>query len=384
MPEASKRGKRTGATRSPPPEREPSEGDVRVAVLTPIPQLLRETNCDPDRVLASVGLDRSIFDDPEQRISFAKAGALFQACAIASGIPHFGLLVGTRLDLSMLGILGQLLRSSDTLRSALQQLVRHLHTTDRGAVAYSVDLHRDGLALGYVVYRGDTPGVEQIYDVAIAFAAGIVRALCGPAWKPTLVSFSHGTPADVLPYTRYFQAPLRFDAPHSELIVGSRWLDQPLLEANALQRVAAERIALAAEHGDDGRLVERVRQVVQRLVMTGNVSSKRVSALLDINERVLRRRLEAKGTSVHELIATAQFDGACQLLRATHLTLAEIASALGYSDPTAFSRAFRRWAQTTPSAWRIQARKAAAGGVVMQDAPSPGNRQRRPARRPSG
>jgi len=384
MPEASKRGKRTHGAQSPARAIESEAGDVRVAVLTPIPQLLREMDCDPARVLASVGLDLAIFDDPERRVSFVTGGALLQACAAASGIPHFGLLVGERFDLSMLGILGQLLRSSDNLRTALQQLVRHLHLNDRGAVGYMVDLNRDGLALGYAVYRSDTPGIEQVYDLSIAIAAGIVRSLCGPDWRPTLVSFSHHAPSNLAPYTRHFRSPLCFDAAHSEVIVGTRWLDQPLPDTDTHRRVAAERVALLAEHGDDGRLVDRTRQVVQRLLMTGDVSSKRISALLNINERVLRRRLEAKGTSVHELIANAQFEGACQLLRSTRLTLAEIAAALGYSDATAFSRAFRRWAQTTPSAWRAQSHDTTTGSVAIQEKALSGTRQRRPSKRRPG
>lgn len=93
MPEASKRGKRAHGAQSPARGIESEATDVRVAALTPIPQLLREMDCDPARVLASVGLDLSLFDDPEHRVSFVKAGALLQACAAASDIPHFGLLV---------------------------------------------------------------------------------------------------------------------------------------------------------------------------------------------------------------------------------------------------------------------------------------------------
>ena len=384
MPEASKREMRARGAKSPVRAIESEAADVRVAVLTPIPQLLREMECDPVRVLASVGLDLPSFDDPDRRLSFVKAGTLLQACATASGTPHFGLLVGERFDLSMLGVLGQLLRSTDNLRTALQQLVRHLHLNDRGAVGYMVDLNRDGLALGYAVYRSDTPGIEQVYNLSIAIAVGIVRSLCGPNWRPTLVSFSHHAPSNLVPYKRHFRSPLRFDAAHSEVIIGSRWLDQPLLEANALRRVAAERVVLTAEQGDDGRLVDRVRQVVHRLLMTGDVSSKRISALLNINERVLRRRLEAKGISIRELIANAQFEGACQLLRSTHLALAEIATALGYSDATAFSRAFRRLAQTTPSAWRAQSHDRTTRSVAIQEKALSGTRQPRPSKRPSG
>ena len=338
-------------------------------MLAPIPSLLREFNCDPDRVMATVGFNPAIFDDLESRVSFAQGGALLEACAAATGVRHFGLLVGTRFDLSMLGVLAQLLRSCDSVRAALQQLVRHLHLNDRGAVGFMVDLNRERFALGYAIYRSDTPGIDQIYDMSMANAVGIMRSLCGPAWKPALVSFAHGAPLDVAPYNRYFRAPLQFDAAHSEVIVASRWLDQPLAEGDPALRVAAERIALMEERGADGRLVDRARQAVQRLVMSADASSPRVAELLGLNERVLRRRLRAEGTSIHQLVGSARLEGACQLLRSTHLTLAEIAAALGYSDATAFSRAFRGWTQTTPSAWRsqVQAARTHTVGITTPD-----------------
>ena len=379
MPEASRRGIRNRTARPAVANTAVPEGDARIATLTPIPALLREFNCDPARVLASVGFELSVFDNPENRVSFARAGALLEACVAATGVPHFGLLAGSRFDLSMLGVLAQLMRSSDSVRTALQQLVRHLHLNDRGAVGFMVDLNRERFALGYAIYRSDTPGIDQIYDLAMANGVQIMRSLCGPAWKPTLVSFAHGTPPDVAPYNRYFRAPLQFDAAHSEMIVASRWLDQPLAEADPAVRMAAERVALADERGADGRFVERARQAVQGLVMSGGASSPRVAELLGINERVLRRHLHAEGTSIHQLVGSARFEGACQLLRSTHLTLAEIAAALGYSDATAFSRAFRGWTHITPSAWRsqVQAARTRTAGVTAPDIASPARQSRR-------
>ncbi len=362
------------------------EGDARIAMLMPIPALLRELDCDPARVLASVGFELSIFDNPEHRVSFARAGTLFDACVAATGVPHFGLLVGSRFSLSMLGILGQLMRSSDSVRAALQQLVRHLHLNDRGAVGFMVELNRERFALGYAIYRSDTPAIDQIYDLAMANGVGIMRSLCGPAWKPTLVSFAHGAPQNLAPYSRYFRAPLQFDAPHSEVIGASRWLDQPLAEADRTLRVAAERVALADERGDDGRFGDRAREAVQRLVMSGDASSPRVAELLGINERVLRRHLKTEGTSIHQLVGSARLEGACQLLRSTQLTLAEIAATLGYSDATAFSRAFRTWMQTTPSAWRsrVQAAHTRTTGGASGGESSPIPPRRRSAKSSSG
>jgi AraC-like DNA-binding protein len=340
------------------------EGDFRIATLMPVPGLLRELNCDPGTILAKVGLDPALFEKPDHRVPFATGGALLEECAAASGVPHFGLLAGARFELSMLGVLGELMCNSDSVRAALLQFVRHLHLNDRGAVTFLLNLDHEEISIGYGVYRHDTPGISKIYDMALAIGMRIMRTLCGPAWKPVRVSFARGIPEDAAPYRRYFHAPVHFDSPHSELVFSARWLDRPLASPDQSHLVAAERIALEEEQGGDGKLVERVRRAIQGLVITGEASSQRISARLGIHERVLRRRLLAQGSSIHQLIGAARFEWARQLLGDTHLTLAEIASALGYSDATAFSRAFRNWADMTPGAWRSRAEAAAARAVV--------------------
>jgi AraC-like DNA-binding protein len=359
VPEGKLKVRRHAGTKSMTPCVVP-KSDIRVAILTPIPGLLRELKCDPRLVLASVGLDLAIFDRPDTRISFAAGGALLEACAAATGVAHFGLLVGARFNLAMLGILEHLLRNSESVRAALLQFVRHLHLNDRGAVTFLLNLGEKETSFGYGIYRYDTPGIGQIYDTALAIGYQILRSLCGPSVKLTRVMFAHGVPQDVTPYRRYFGAPVHFDSAHSELILSARWLEGPLAGADVSRRMAAERIALAAEQGDDGRLLERVQRAVHGLVMAGEGSSQRIAELLGVHERVLRRRLQAMGTNIHQMIGAARYEGACQLLRETQLPLPEIASALGYSDATAFSRAFRKWAHTTPSEWRSRVEVAPA------------------------
>jgi len=354
--------------------------EVRIGPLMPIPSLLREMRRDPEQIFATVGLDLALFDNPDRRIPFATAGALLEQCVAATGVPHFGLLVGARFELPMLGILEHLMRNCESLRVALLNLVRHLHLQDNGAVPFLIDLGHERTALGYVLYRHDIPGIAHIYDIAIAVGSGILRSLCGTSWRPERVTLAHTAPRDSSPYRRFFNAPVHFDAAHSEIIFLTRWLDSPIAGADLSRHVAAQRLALTIERGSDGRLIERVQRAVQGLVMAGDATAERVSALLGIHERVLRRRLHGEGTSIQQIIGNARFQVAQQLLKETQLPLAEIAASLQYSDATAFSRAFRAWSNMTPSAWRsavASSRKADTAGTRTRGARSrAGSRQR--------
>ncbi len=87
-------------------------GIVRLATLLPIPTLLREKGVDPTELVASVGLEESVFDDGENQMPFRTAGLLLQRCAEATTCPHFGLLVGQQSDVETLGRVGALMRQS--------------------------------------------------------------------------------------------------------------------------------------------------------------------------------------------------------------------------------------------------------------------------------
>ncbi|MEO8741531.1 MAG: AraC family transcriptional regulator [Casimicrobiaceae bacterium] len=327
------------------------DADVRVGPLAAIPELLREAGLNPAPVFARAGVDLDQFADPDHRIPFGVAGKLLAECASATGNLNFGLATGARFDFAKLGVLAHLMLDAPTVSEALLNLVRHLHLQDRGAVPFLLDLGRDQMALGYVVYRHDTPGIDLAYDVAIAIGCSMLRGLCGPQWKPLRVTFSHGARRDATEFHHYFRARVQFNAAHSEIVFAKHWMDRPIAGADLKRHFEAERIALRKEREND-RVTERARRAVQGLVMTGDAKAQRVAAMLGMSARVMRRRLLAEGARLNDLINSARFEVARQLLRDTQLPLSEVAGALHYSDATAFSRAFRSWAKMSPSQFR--------------------------------
>ncbi|MEO8344977.1 MAG: AraC family transcriptional regulator [Betaproteobacteria bacterium] len=327
------------------------DADVRVGPLAAIPELLQEAGLNPAPIFKRARVDLVKFADPDHRIPFGVAGKLLAECASATSNPNFGLATGARFEFAKLGVLAHLMLDAPTVSEALLNLVRHLHLQDRGAVPFLLDLGRDQVALGYVVYRHDTPGIDLAYDVAIAVGCSMLRGLCGPKWKPLRVTFSHGARRDTTEFRRYFRARVHFNAAHSEIVFAKHWMDRPIAGADLKRHLEAERIALRREREND-RVTERARRAVQGLVMTGEAKAERVAAMLGMSARVLRRRLLAEGASLNNLINSARFEVARQLLRGTQLPLSEIAVALHHSDATAFSRAFRGWAAMSPSQFR--------------------------------
>jgi len=280
---------------------------------------------------------------------------LLDACAHATGCAHFGLLAGQRLDESALGAVGTLVRHGETVGAALHDLVLYLHLHDRGAVPVMLNLGPTRTAIGYAIYRRDTPGRAQIVDGAIAVVFQILRRLCGPQWRPSEVMFAHSAPADAAPFSRLFGSPLRFDAELSAVVFPSNWLAKPIAGADAAVRAAMEAALRQAARRDAGPLAEQVRRALHSAAFTqGQSTAPQIARLLGLHERQLRRLLRQEGASFRQLAAEASLAVAQQLLGDTRLPLPEIAAALHYSDVTALSRAFKRWTGQRPAAWRAR------------------------------
>jgi AraC-like DNA-binding protein len=107
---------------------------------------------------------------------------------------------------------------------------------------------------------------------------------------------------------------------------------------------------LLADHADD--VVGRIRRLLRATVTTRRSSIDDAATTLRISTRTLKRRLAAAGTTFQQLRDEVQFELACQLLRDTTIPTGQIASIVGYSESSAFNRAFRRWAGVPPAEWR--------------------------------
>jgi AraC-like DNA-binding protein len=343
---------RDQSTDSSPSQTHPvSEGWLRVGPLVEVPQVLRELGVDPAELMASLGLDPGRFDDPENTVAFATMGRLLKQCAAWTQCPHFGLLIGQRMGPACLGLVGQLLQHLPDVGSALRGLVLNLHLHDQGGVPW-LSVEQGMATLCYAIYQRGVEGTNQIYDGAIAITFNILRALCGPAWLPTEVLFSHRRPSDVGPYRRFFQAPLRFDVEQTALAFPAIWLDHPLPGVDSNRRHRIEQQIAALETLDRGDLTGRLRRVLRVLLVTHRTSLAEVAQLFSIHRRTLNRRLEERGLTFQSLVDEVRYEIARQLLENTRMSICQIAATLDYSDASAFTRAFRRWSGTTPAAWR--------------------------------
>lgn len=333
-------------------ERQPvADGVLRVDIIMHVPALLRGLGIDPQALLAELGLAPGTFADPTNTISFASLGRLTALVVRRTGCAHFGLLIGQGAGLGSIGLVGRFAQSAPDVGTALRSLMSHFHLRDRGAVL-SLSASGGSATLGYDIYQSGIEATDQICDGAIAIAMNAMRTLCGRGWRPSEVRFSHAIPADPHPFRSFFGAPLRFDCERTALVFPARWLDHRPNAADPAVYESLERQIAALESSATEDLVAELRRILRSLVVGGEGSVEEVARRLALHRRTLNRRLQRLGTSVHQIVEETRREAACHMLEHTRMPMIEIASALGYADASAFTRAFRRWTGRTPSSWR--------------------------------
>ncbi|MFK7984835.1 MAG: helix-turn-helix domain-containing protein [Sandaracinaceae bacterium] len=267
--------------------------------------------------------------------------------------------IGLGLQVTVLGILGLSLMYASSLRECLRVITSYAEMS-WGHSRIRVT-RKGGEVLASFVMEGALPGDSaqrqaalRAYCVTLDLTATLkmMADLFGPAHRAIRVELPYAAPHDHRRVTARFPCPVRYGAPEARLVIDAAIGSATPLLANPFVFRAFEKqtAQLARRLRSDVPLPEQVR----RLLWSSSTPLDReaVAAMLAMSTRTLARKLAADGSGFGELQREVRCARACEYLESRGLRIAEIADRLGFSDPAAFSRAFRQWTGTTPSAWR--------------------------------
>jgi AraC-like DNA-binding protein len=326
---------------------------VRLGATVGLVPALQSLGMDPDRLLTEAGADISLFDNPDNRVSYTARNHWVAHCVERTGCHHLGLLVGQHNTLQSLGLIGLLAKYSPDVESALRSLVRYFGLHAQGAVP-TLTVEGRSACFGYLTYVPGAEANDQIEDAALASAFNFLQALCGADWNATEVQFAHRKPDDVRPFREFFHAPLRFNCEQNAVVFHSSWLQHHLPEDDPdLRRLLKQHVESLELHVGDN-FPEQVRSILRTALLTEHASADEIATLFSMHSRTLHRRLAASGTGFRELVEESRFVIASQMLAETDKDINQVALVLNYADASAFTRAFRRWSGTTPTQWRAR------------------------------
>jgi len=325
---------------------------VRAAVLTNYLEVASHLGLDVNSELRAVGLSRSSLQDPDQPIPIMPALMLLENGATASQCMTFGLRMAESRQFSDLGAISLLLTHQPDLRSALQVMVQHRNLLNPALAIYVEDTAESVVIHEEVV--ADSPvSCRQANELAVAVMARLCATLLGPAWRPTSVNFSHGTPGgDLSIYKRIFGCKVVFDARFNGLVCPSAALDAPNPNADPAMARYAQRFVDSLQKDAVDSLVYEVRKAIYLLLPMGRATIEQIALALGMNVRTLQRRLEENDANFSDLINEVRRDLVQRYMQNPTYTLARIGELLGYSLPSSFSRWFSGQFGASPVAWR--------------------------------
>ena len=323
----------------------------RVGTCKELPAVLRSLGFEPDTVLAVAGLDPSLLDDGDNALPAGVVRRMLDACVEQTGCRHVGLLMGARARTSCFGVVGLLMQHLSTVSDALSCLIERGHLYHPDVIA-TLEV-RDGIVmLCFGASPADGKGSIQIVDAALASGYRVMQALCGSGWAPSEVLIAQPSRNDEAAYHRVFQVPVRFDEEVTALVFEARWLAHPVEGADPGFRHILELQVAELERMHEDALSSRLRRSLRTLLLRRGCSAGRTAQLFAMHQRTMSRRLKAEGHSFQHLVDEVRYDIARHLLANASMPLAEVAVALGYSEASAFTRAFKRWSGLNPKAWR--------------------------------
>lgn len=298
---------------------------------------------------ADVGADT--LEDPDARVALHRYAALMRTAIALTGDPALALRYGESTDISQYSVVGLIGRASATMADAHAQLNRYV----RLVVDVEMDgderfrLDRDANGVWIVDTRRNPNAFPELTESAFA------QIVCGPRLLgippfAKAVQVTHPEPTHAAEYRRVLGAPVAFGARRNAILA------DPEIMAEPVQRLPSYAFGVLTEHADVllDALARRatVRSQVERLLMpmlhTGPARIDTVAARLNVSRQTLYRRLKAEGVTFAQVLDDLRHRMALDYLTTRKVSVTETAYLVGFSEPAAFSRAFKRWTGRRP------------------------------------
>lgn len=327
---------------------------------------LRALDVDVESVLLKVGVRNDEFDALPERIDPRAMYALWQAATEVAG-RGLGVGIAERVRGHQFEVFGDILLSSATFGDALTRAVRLLGIVTE-TVRYSVHFDSDSVELSLQKLSRHLFHPEAT-EFTIGSIATMARRITREQGGPREVWFSHA-PAPCIRYVeRFFHCPVHFDAAKDSITFDSTLLSLPLPNHDPERCRELEQRArtLLSNRTQPRSFRGELVQTIARELGAGTPTLERIAHRMDLHPKTLARRLRSEGTSYSELLEEVRLDLARRYL-APGARITEVALRLGYSEKSAFNRAFKRWTGETPESYRRRAGKNRMTPSVTPDA----------------
>ncbi len=312
---------------------------------------------DQTRLLHQAGIPEAALQDQDARLPFTAYKSLMRAAQRLTGDPALALHYGETIDLAEFSVVGLISKAAETMGDALNQLNRFgrlVVDVEGGPNRFQHRLIDDEFWL--LDTRENPNHFPELTESTFA------RMVCGPRrFVPDLkiyaVHVTHAKPAHHAEYDRIFQAPITYNADKNALCI------DPSLPAFRLNLAPRYVFGILSEHAQTlldtlqsaGTTTARVEALLLPILHTGDANIDKIAAEMGMSRQTLFRKLRAENTSFEKLLDALRHKLALHYLAGQKVSVNETAYLTGFSEPAAFSRAFKRWTGATPRSVRASA-----------------------------
>ncbi len=338
--------------------RQTADPEILAAAASGVDSLISASGTRPARVFELAGIDPARVSDPDLRLDLVDYCRLMETAAEETGDALFGARFGRSFTPANFKAVGAMVVSSPRLGDGLRALARSYSWIQENS---RLELTLDGgiASLGYQIYDGRITARQQDAELTISAFCSLIAHAVGHGWRPREIHFEHGAGAARHDYHRMFGTGVFFDQPTNAVVFDVRSLSTPMARPDAgafdraarfLERALAAGSAASALPHESSRDAELgvLRYVIESQCRTGDVSIGAVASRIGLTVHGLRCRLKVLGAPFDELVSDVRRRVALRYVEHTKRSMSEIALLLGYSELSAFSRAFKGWTGTAP------------------------------------
>ena len=315
-------------------------------------QAMLSMGMNADEVWKRLGITPELLQDRNIRTPHDAQVIFWNVMEEVSGDADIGIHLGEHMPVYKGQVLQYLFLSSPTFGDGLKRALNYQRLLSDASQA-SVEIE-DGQA--YVLVESASEKVVGLRHLNECMVLGLVRFfqyVTDDQFRPSAVDFSHEAPSSIAEHSRVLGCDVRFGQDENRIHFDISLLDLPSLHAEPEllqlhEKLASEHVA-KLERQD---VVTRVYKVFGEMLETGQVNLEDVATRLDMKPRTLRTRLTEAGTNFNQLLADYRCNLAKKLLSSTDESIDEIVYLTGFSEPSTFYRAFKRWTNQTPVEYR--------------------------------
>lgn len=309
---------------------------------------------DPNRLFADAGLDPQTIELPRARYPLPKVYDAWHRMAMITGHPNIGLEGVKHYRPADLHALGMTFLASANLAEALARIDRY-ETVLNSKIDFTIVEKSDRIEFGCANQDLPPAHTRIVEDLRNAVILDLARTGIGADITPVEVGFTYDEPPDTSPHRALFNCPLKFSAKGAFIaftLADSQW---PFTARNMDLARESDQILdrlLNSVEDEDQDIVSKVKQVIAKSLPSGTPSEAEVAKSVFTSQRTLHRRLTEQKSNFRALLAEVREELAKGYLTETTFPITEISYLIGFSDVSAFSRAFKRWTGQSPAAYR--------------------------------